>query len=791
MPLPNYVLPTDIFFTWLDATNNLTSHVSNTSAYILVAQNATPQVSVGNVAINGVVSVNTISSLSTYESLTVNAYYMTLRTQYPVVSTSVMLLQNDGSGGSADLAITANFDEEHPYNGPFVIQSIHNDMVLRVSDSGGNLILGDWNNWTGPFDSYGTYDGVGSGDGGGDVILRGPIRVRGPIVLEGHNNDGTGASAGTLNNETGGSVLYNAQLSNTVLEGQSTFGPPDALIKTTINATHVITSNLEGNGSLITGLNANNLTSGVVLSTLLPVANATANGIVTTGTQTFAGTKTFQNAMTLSDTLRVMGSIQANTLQDTQVTIRANGALSTDYLLLEANGGNVIVNAPSSFFRTRAGDIVLEAEFGNVGIFANDNDSVNIQGTYSVTLGTGNSSVDQTALEINDEAIALSRATEIQTTLGIRGNVTASGDRLVVLPDHNTTGDWRFQSLNALPVITEVWDSTYSVIVEDTATPTSHTTTFSATGTEIPTLTGSDATFGTSVAVGNTKANIEATEPGVVLDATGLALYQANVVLGRGDTYVLFPNFATDGSKLWFQDGVIQFANTTLVTSGEAGGLFTPVVVAQDLNAVPAFQTRMETTGLLIETIADEEGNQDYRVIANNSTLQMESVNGSKVTTLTADGLTTTDVFATNLSGNGSAITSLDASVLTTGTVPLSRLSANVLLTTSTTGINASALSTGTVPLARLTDANTTANGVVTTIAQTFAGVKTFQNAVSMQSTATVNGTLTLTTTAGLSANGSLGTAGQLLYSNGSTVYWATPTYASPDDVIALAIALG
>lgn len=62
---------------------------------------------------------------------------------------------------------------------------------------------------------------------------------------------------------------------------------------------------------------------------------------------------------------------------------------------------------------------------------------------------------------------------------------------------------------------------------------------------------------------------------------------------------------------------------------------------------------------------------------------------------------------------------------------------------------------------------------------QTLSGLKTF----------TAN--LVLATTAGLSANGSVGSNGQLLFSNGSTVYWGTATYASTDDVIALAIALG
>jgi len=64
-------------------------------------------------------------------------------------------------------------------------------------------------------------------------------------------------------------------------------------------------------------------------------------------------------------------------------------------------------------------------------------------------------------------------------------------------------------------------------------------------------------------------------------------------------------------------------------------------------------------------------------------------------------------------------------------------------------------------------DANTTVSGYVNTAAQSFAGAKTFNNNVSVLGTATINA---------LSANGGVGTAGQFLTSNGSTVYWSTLT---------------
>ena len=73
MSLPSFIQLANTFGQWVGVTNNLISHVDNTSAYILVAQNATPRVSAGNVSINGVITVanSTNSTSITPLSLTV------------------------------------------------------------------------------------------------------------------------------------------------------------------------------------------------------------------------------------------------------------------------------------------------------------------------------------------------------------------------------------------------------------------------------------------------------------------------------------------------------------------------------------------------------------------------------------------------------------------------------------------------------------------------------------------------------------------------------------------------
>ena len=59
MPLPDFLSTSNTFRQWLATTNNLTSHVDNTSVYILVSQNATPRLSTGNISVNGTITLNT------------------------------------------------------------------------------------------------------------------------------------------------------------------------------------------------------------------------------------------------------------------------------------------------------------------------------------------------------------------------------------------------------------------------------------------------------------------------------------------------------------------------------------------------------------------------------------------------------------------------------------------------------------------------------------------------------------------------------------------------------------
>lgn len=111
----------------------------------------------------------------------------------------------------------------------------------------------------------------------------------------------------------------------------------------------------------------------------------------------------------------------------------------------------------------------------------------------------------------------------------------------------------------------------------------------------------------------------------------------------------------------------------------------------------------------------------------------------------------------------------------------------DVLTTLSSTGINASALSTGTVPLGRLSSANSSANGVVDTTTQTFAGNKTFQNTASFSNTVSITGAANALSTFGV--GGTLSALGQLSVTGNATFDTSTLFVDATNDRVGIGTA--
>lgn len=145
MPLPPIIQPIDTFNTWFDATNNVISHIGNTSAYIQVAQNATPSVSTGNVALNGIATITQVvatgnvvlggvsSTCATPVFSVVNNATPTLNVIATTVGISAVTTEFSGS----NLNIASNTQ----VNGIFTAQA-NASFTKNVSFSGANTDIG-------------------------------------------------------------------------------------------------------------------------------------------------------------------------------------------------------------------------------------------------------------------------------------------------------------------------------------------------------------------------------------------------------------------------------------------------------------------------------------------------------------------------------------------------------------------------------------------------------------------------------------------------------------------------
>ena len=109
---------------------------------------------------------------------------------------------------------------------------------------------------------------------------------------------------------TGNAVVTNAlTVANnvTVSNGLSVTNTLQVVRDATFSA-NVSASLFVGNGASLITLNASALETGTVPVLRLPMATATSTGAISTGTQTFGGTKTFVNAVVVGETLTVTGN---------------------------------------------------------------------------------------------------------------------------------------------------------------------------------------------------------------------------------------------------------------------------------------------------------------------------------------------------------------------------------------------------------------------------------------------------------------------------------------------------
>lgn len=111
MPLPDILLTSDTFQEWFDATNNLISHVANTSAYVRVYPNTVSQIlagnlqNTGNAVVNGTVSV---LNLSTTNSASFGGSNATFTANVSISGLVNVTNQVVISGAASTLTVAAN-----------------------------------------------------------------------------------------------------------------------------------------------------------------------------------------------------------------------------------------------------------------------------------------------------------------------------------------------------------------------------------------------------------------------------------------------------------------------------------------------------------------------------------------------------------------------------------------------------------------------------------------------------------------------------------------------------------
>lgn len=297
MPLPDIIRTTDSFNTWFNATNNLTSHVSNANAFVLPAQNGTPQVANGNVSINGTATLVTIVANNfTLTNPTTNAVF----TGNVEIGNRLTVASDTTLGNS--VTITRNLALSGNVTGALNITATAN-VTANIAIANTLFVNANAN-------VIGTLGVTGAANTLATLGVGGVFTALGNTVLTGN---------ATLSNTL--AVTGNVTFSNTLaVTGNATF---NNAVSVTGNVTAAAFS---GNGIAITTVNAATLT-GTINTATLPIATASANGLVRfNSTQTFGGDKNFANAVVIQETLQVANAVTfTNTLAVTgNITTTSN-----------------------------------------------------------------------------------------------------------------------------------------------------------------------------------------------------------------------------------------------------------------------------------------------------------------------------------------------------------------------------------------------------------------------------------------------------------------------------------
>jgi trimeric autotransporter adhesin len=359
----------------------------------------------------------------------------------------------------------------------------------------------------------------------------------------------------------------------------------------------------------------------------------------------------------------------------------------------------------------------------------------------NVLIGTANN-LSNTKLYING-SLGLTGAINVNSSVGTAGQVLTSNGSIAYWA---TTADANLVQSNLTTLTTSV--NTIKANVDSVAgNVTTLTTSVNTIKANIDSVAGNVTTLTTSV---NTiKANVDSVAGNVTTLTTSVNTIKANVDSVAGNVTTLTTSVNTIKANVDSVAGNVTTL-TTSVNTIKANVDSVQSNVATTVSSVNTVQSNLTTLTTSVNTI---KANVDS--VQSNVATTVSSVNTvqSNLTTLT----TSVNTIKANVDSVAGNVTTTVSSVNT--------VQSN--LTTLTTSVNTIKANVDSVA------------GNVTTLTTSVNTIRANVDSVQSNVDAILSGTSTINNpkiTGSLSANASIGTAGQVLTSNGSIAYWATPS---------------